>query len=426
MGWDSPTGGACPKARGSAQQVNICFVSREYPTEDHAGGIGTYTEKTARALARLGERVSVITEAVDQPSVRVEEGVRVHRLPRSEGTRVGRLPHARTLARTRAVAEAVWQLAEPPDILQACEHGAEAFWYSLHAHPRTKLVTRLATPTAVVAELSPNAGLGALKVACLDWLERAQVRRSDAVFSMTDALADVVCRRWRIPRTEVATVHTGVDFAERFEADPAPLPPELEGVEFLLYFGRLEERKGVHILAEALPEILAAHPELHCVFAGNNFLSYRGGTMQEFVERCNAAYRDRLHFYPRVPQKQLHSLLAAALLAVLPSLWEALANATLEAQDMGRPVVATTGCGFGEVVEDGRTGLLVPPGDVAALRGALLDLLADRRVLAEMSVAAKERTREVFSLDRTAQEHLAFYRALLDVPAPAPLGVVTA
>ena len=137
--------------------------------------------------------------------------------------------------------------------------------------------------------------------------------------------------------------------------------------------------------------------------------------MREFVERCNTAYRNRLHFYPRLRQRELYPLLEAALAVVLPSLWEALANATLEAQDMGKPVVATSGCGFGEVVVDGRTGLLVPPGDAAALGRALDFLLSDRERLAAMSEAARERARQ-FSLERTVAEQLAFYERLLRTP----------
>jgi glycosyltransferase involved in cell wall biosynthesis len=395
--------------------MNICLVSREYPSDDHAGGIGTYTEKTARGLAAVGQRVTVITEAVEEPSVQVEDGVTVHRLRRAEESRLGRLPHARMLARALAVSAAIERLPQPPEIVQACEHGAEAFWYSLRDHRPTKLVTRLATPSAIVAELSPNSGVSSLKVACLDWLERMQTKRSDAVFAMTNALADAVASRWDIPRESLSVVPTGIDFATRLAPQAAMLPEELQGIEFILYFGRLEERKGVHVLAEALPEVLRRHQHLHVVFAGNNFLTYRGGTMRQFVERCNTAYRNRLHFYPRLRQRELYPLLEAALAVVLPSLWEALANATLEAQDMGKPVVATSGCGFGEVVVDGRTGLLVPPGDAAALGRALDFLLSDRERLAAMSEAARERARQ-FSLERTVAEQLAFYERLLRTP----------
>jgi glycogen(starch) synthase len=404
--------------------MDICLISREYPTDDHAGGIGTYTEKTARGLARLGQSVTVITESTGAPSRRVEEGVTVHRLAPAETTPMGRLPNARTLARSRMVAEALWRLPRPPQIVQACEFGGEAFWYSLRPHPGSKLVTRLATPTFLVSELSPHAGgvapAEAVKARLLGWLERVQTRRSDAIISPSDALANIVSRRWGIPRGRIVTARTGVDFARRYAERAEPLPAELHGQEYLLYVGRLEERKGLHILAQALPEVLAAHPGLRFVFVGNNFMTYQGQPMQAYIERCNAPYRDRLHFFTRLPQARLYSLLESALFAVFPSLWESVPNVALEALDMGKPVVATRDCGFGEVVEDGRSGLLVPGGDVDALRRAMLSLLADRSRLARMSEAAKARA-QVFGLDRVVEQLLDFYRGLQPLAAGAVL-----
>jgi glycosyltransferase involved in cell wall biosynthesis len=391
--------------------MNVCLVSREYPSEDHAGGIGTYTEKTARALARMGQSVTVITEAIGTPSVRVEEGVEVHRL--APATLLGplSLPYTRSLARARAAAAAIHDLRRVPDIVQVCECGAEGFWYSLGDHPATTLVTRLATPSVVVAELSPHAGGQRIRTAYMDWMERTQTRRSNAVISPSAALAEVVSERWGIPSQSITVIRTGVDFAARHAATAAELPPELAGCDFLLYFGRLEERKGVHVLAEALPEVLERYPTLHFVFAGENYLTYRGGPMQAYVERCNARDRDRLHFLPRLTQDRLHPILQSALFVVLPSLWESLANAALEALDMGKPIVATRGCGFGEVVEDGRSGLLVPPADVAALRGAMLTLMADRTRLHEMSDAARAAA-EGFRLPHVAAQLLGFYETL--------------
>lgn len=387
--------------------MNICLVSREYPTDDHAGGIGTYTEKTARGLARLGPVVHVVTETVEAPSTRVEDGVTVHRVARPAA---GRL---RTIAWARAVAQTVAGLPVAPDILQACEHRGEASWWAIRRPRKTRLVTRLATPSFLVQALNHDTREGALRTRLyIDWLERFQTYRSDAVISLTDALADIVARRWRLRRERITTILNGVDFADRYAATAGPLPNELRGKTYLLYFGRLEERKGVHILAQALPSVLAAYPNLHVVFAGNNLLLYRGMPMESFVRACNAEHRDRLHFFPRLKQRDLYPLLDQALVAVLPSLWEALGNVSLEALDMGKPVVATLGCGFAEVVEDGVSGVLVPPADVGALRDALLALLSDPPRLAAMALAAKRRAREL-SLELMTKRLLAFYETVL-------------
>lgn len=397
--------------------MNICLISQEYPSAEHTGGIGTYTEKTARALVQLDQTVCVITEATGLAAVTREDGVEVRRLA------VPRTRRLRVVARAWAVAKAVAGLPCVPDIVQACEYRAEAFWIA-RRHPRTKLITRLATPTFLAHQLSTHTMQGRLRARVyVDWLERRQTTRSDAVISVSDALADVVCARWRIPRDRVRTIHNGVDFAQRYAAEAVSLPDALRGKDYVIYFGRLEERKGVQVLAEALPDVLAKHPALHVVFAGNS-MPYRGQPMRTYVERCNAAFQGRLHFFPRLQQRDLHSLVAHALLAVAPSLWEALGNVCLEAQDLGKPVIATLGSGFGEVVEQGRSGLLVQPGDAQALRDALLSLLGDRGRLAQMSAAARIRAQD-FRLDQRAGELLRFYQEVVASPArrmePEPL-----
>src|ERR1700692_864823 len=173
--------------------MNVCLISSEYPTDHHGGGIGTYTEKTARALVRAGVDVAVLTETEDAPSEGEEEGVLVYRLANPGRARL------RTLARSYAVDRAVRQLARRPDIVQACEYGAEAAVYSLRPRRGTKLVTRLATPSFVVRELNANGvSTGGISRFQVDRLERLQTRRSDGVISISRAISKVVADRWNI------------------------------------------------------------------------------------------------------------------------------------------------------------------------------------------------------------------------------------
>lgn len=386
--------------------MNICFVSSEYPTADHKGGIATYTEKTARALARRDLNVSVITEGEEPALVRVEEGVRV--IPvMSPRTR------PRIVGRALAVDRALRALPLRPDIVQSCEYRAEAVAYALRQHRGSRLVTRLATPSFLVGQLN-----GELNGGAWGWtrnrLERLQTRRSDAIISPTQALADIVSEQWGIGRDHIRIIRTGVDFAARYASQEAELPPELTEHEYIIYFGRLEERKGVHILAQALPRVMEARPQLHVVFVGE-VQEYRGMPMRSFIDGCAGPYRDRLHFFPRVGQRELYPLLSGALCAVLPSIWENLANTCLEALDVGKPVIATQGCGFGEVVEHGQSGLLVPPGHVMALEQAMLSLLSNQNLLERFSIAAKERAAH-FALHRTVDDLFSFYQSLLQSP----------
>jgi glycosyltransferase involved in cell wall biosynthesis len=109
-----------------------------------------------------------------------------------------------------------------------------------------------------------------------------------------------------------------------------------------------------------------------------------------------------------MPQRDLFPIIAGARLVVLPSLWENLANTCLEAMQLGRPIVATLGCGFGEVMEDGVSGLLVPPGDAEALAGRVVDALNDLALLERVGQGARRRVGD-FAIDAMAERLVGYY-----------------
>jgi glycosyltransferase involved in cell wall biosynthesis len=391
-----------------AERLRICMISREFPPETHLGGIGTYTYKTSAALARLGHDVHVITTAHKPAAIYQERGVTVHRI--QEAVRGRYVPSS--LAHARAVSSAIARIPVPFDVVQACEWGAEAFWYASMPWRKTPLVTRLATPLFVIErinEVTPSRGPRGGVVTRT--LERAQTHLSDGIISPTRALARIVSEAWHIPPERITIVPTGSSQEAPAYHQDASLPGALQGSPYLLYFGRLERRKGVHILGEALPAVLEAHPTLRAVFVGED-VTLNGRPFAEIIRAHNAPYADRLIFLPRLPQRELFPMIRAAQVVVLPSLWENLANTCLEAMQLGRPVVATWGCGFEEVIEDGVSGALVPPGDVEALRDCLLSLLADDAPRARMGNAAEQRA-NAFRLDVMAARLADYYTTLV-------------
>jgi glycosyltransferase involved in cell wall biosynthesis len=154
---------------------------------------------------------------------------------------------------------------------------------------------------------------------------------------------------------------------------------------FVLYAGRLAEEKGI-------PELVEAARGLPLVVAGD-------GPLRGLVP-------DALGF---VPHEQLEQLYDRAAVVVLPSHREGLPLCVLEAMAHGRPVVATPVGGIPQLVEDGRTGYLVPPGDPTALREALLRLLASAELRARMGAAARERVAGMCSWERVTEQTLDAY-----------------
>jgi glycogen synthase len=378
--------------------LRIGIISRELPP--HGGGIGSWSSKAARGLARLGHEVHLFTEAHgDGPVDHGVDGVQVHRL------RPPRLrPHS--IAWAWAAAHAVRKTGRF-DVIQACEWDAEAILYALR--PRAPLVTRLATPHYLVQAINEAPRAQRLRSALTSRLERAQARRSRRVISPTHALAARVASKWRLDEGSIAVVPTGID------------PPRLSGtripdflveVPYILYFGRLEIRKGVDVLIDALPSVLSDHPDMHCVLIGED-LTMHGVAFADYArERC-PQHSDRIHFLPRMPHAELFEIVAHARVVAIPSRWENLANTCLEAMVLERAVITTSGSGFDEVLTDGVNGLLVPPGDSAALATALHQVLADPRLAERLGAAARRRA-EDFTVDRMAANLVRVYESAVD------------
>jgi glycosyltransferase involved in cell wall biosynthesis len=341
------------------------------------GGIGAYTEKTSRTLAALGHEVHVLIPGTSQLTTEIVDGVRMHRVP------TGRI-RPRALARSLAVSRALRSLGHL-DIVQACEWEGEAWWYSLR--PGASLVTRLATPHFVVEDHEQLTRRQRWHTFVRRWLERSQTRRSAQVISPSTTLAGEVARRWRLRPESITIVPTGIRHPR---AAAGSLPEDLHDMEYVLYFGRLERRKGVDTWIDALPEVLASRPSLHAVFVGED--TGLGG--RSFVdiarERCGE-YWSRLHFLPELPQARLFPIVAAARMVVMPSRSESLANACLEAMALGRPVVATKGTGLAELITDGIDGFLVRPGDVAALASTVRTAVSDDALLSRVRHSARLR-----------------------------------
>lgn len=168
--------------------------------------------------------------------------------------------------------------------------------------------------------------------------------------------------------------------------------------------GALVERKGIDVLLEALERLGAAGPRLWVAGDGPE-----AGAL--------AARADALGLQARVAwlgrRTDVPDLLAACDIFVMPSRAEGLGVAALEAMAAGRPVVASRVGGLGEVVIDGRTGRLVPPGDPAALAAALAELGPDESSRSALGAAGRERLAQGFLAEQMVDAYEALYDEVL-------------
>jgi glycosyltransferase involved in cell wall biosynthesis len=373
--------------------LKIAIISRELPP--HGGGIGSWSLKAATGLARLRNDVHLFTEnRGEEACERDVPGLHIHRVDPANLR-----PHsvAWALAASRAV------LAQDPhDVVQACEWDAEAIVYSLR--PGAPLVTRLATPHFLVQAVNQAPWHQRWRSQFTSNMERVQSRRSRALISPTRILAREVAHRWRLDASAIQVVPTGIDPPE---LTPAAIPDFLGEAPYILYFGRLEIRKGVDVLIDALPAIFETHRDVHCVLIGED-LTYHGVPFPEYTRQRCPGYGRRIHFLPRMEHARLFNIVANAAIVAIPSRWENLANTCLESMVLGRTIVASSGSGFDEVLTDGVDGLLVPPGDASALASAVSALLSDPARSQRLGAAARRRAAD-FTVDGMAARLMEVY-----------------
>jgi len=205
-------------------------------------------------------------------------------------------------------------------------------------------------------------------------LVRRLLRPARAVICVSPALADAM------RGIGIANVHEipyGVEIPDETGAEDDP--------PAVLFAGRLSPEKRIDVVAaatEGLPRIVAGD-----------------GPLRDLLP-------DALGF---VPQRELFGLFDRAAVVVLASEREGLPNVVLEAMARGKTVVSTPVGGIPAVIEDGKTGLLVPVGDAAATRAAIERALADPELRRRIGAAAREHVREYCSWDRVTERTLAVY-----------------
>jgi glycosyltransferase involved in cell wall biosynthesis len=256
-------------------------------------------------------------------------------------------------------------------------------------------------------QLSANRWLLAPKRLVYRLLYRAGARRVDGMIAVSDDVAAALRSSFRPPAGKLVTIANGVDL-ERY-GKPVDRRVILERVgipedaRVLIVVAKLMEQKGHAVLLHAIRPLLDRHPDLHVLLVGDGPLRQ---SLIATVGQLPAPERIRMVGN----RSDVSDLLAASDLFVLPSLWEGLPMALLEAMASGLPVVATDVSGSSQVVVDNETGILVPPGNVDRLRAAIATILADPAGADRMADAGRDRVKRLYSARTQAARHAEIYR----------------
>jgi alpha-maltose-1-phosphate synthase len=379
-----------------AGRLRVALLTREYPPEVY-GGAGVHVEYLARELAGLVD-LTVHCQGPDRP------GAVAHQAwDRLAGANQALQTISADLSMTAAVAGA--------DLVHSHT------WY---ANLAGFLAAQLyGIPHVVTAHsLEPLRPWKAEQLgggyALSSWCERTAVEAAAAVIAVSDGMRDDVLAAYpAVAASRVRVIRNGIDTVE-YSPDPGTDVLERFGVDpqrpSVVFVGRVTRQKGLPVLLRAAAGLDRAAQLVIC--AGQADTPELAAEVGELARELRASRGGVTWISGMLAKHQVIQLLTHATLFACPSLYEPLGIVNLEAMACGTAVVGSRVGGIPEVVADGETGLLVPPGEPGALAEAMNVLVADQRLAAEMGRRGRARADAEFGWAGIAAHTAALYAEL--------------
>ena len=399
----------------------IALVSSSFAP--YRGGVEEHVRHTAAALTARGHEVVIWTvDRGEHLGVGTVDGITVRYLPTPlHAARVGSLTR---FARQVPGAWRAWRAAarqDRPSLLHVHCFGPNGLY-------AVTLAQRLGLPLVVTShgETFMDAAVFADSALLRAGLRRA-LRRASAVTGVSEAVLTDLRGRFGLAHGSVIAngvpalvtgrtgLHEGAHESAHDGAHDGPPAAFAEGTgpvgggqtPTIFAVGRLEPVKGFDVLLAALPRVLAFVPDARVRLGGSGSAS---GSLADQIGRLGLT--DSVTPLGPLTGDQVAVGMASADVVVVPSRREAFGIVILEAWRAGTPVVASRVDGIAGLVEDGVTGLLVPPGDAPALAQACVRVLTDPALATALSAAGSVAVQS-FSWDSVAQAYARIYSEVL-------------
>lgn len=376
--------------------MHIAFLTTEYPPLP-SGGIGTSIRNLARALVKIGHRVTVIGWGANAEFD--DQGVQVRFLTaKGYPPKTGWLLSRRRIQQElrRMVHEEALQIVEAPD------------WCGLSAgiHPGCPLVIRCNGSAVYFAHILREKVRPAVR-----WAEWLALRHADAVASVSRFTADTTSQLFGL-KEKIQVIPNGIDISHF-----SPAPPEQTEQSTIVYVGTIVRKKGVLDLCRAFSRLVEQLPEARLRLIGRDTPDKQTGAPSTW-ELCrlelSPAANGRTEYLGPKPYSEVQEHVQRATICVFPSYAEAMPLSWLEAMACAKPLVAYDIGWAGEVIENGSTGLLVAKGDLEQLAETMMHLLQNPALRASLGQSGRKRVENLFSAERVACQSAEWYGQVIN------------
>lgn len=369
--------------------MRLCFVCSEYPPSPH-GGIGSVTQILARGLVRKGHSVRVIGlyRNPGEQACQTDQGVEVWRMKLPGGpfliARYQLFSKIAQWARTREI-----DLVEAPDW-----EGWSALWPSLSV----PLIIRLHGSCSYFAR-----EMGSAYDRMTFWLERDALRRCDSYCSVSQYTAARTRDLFHLRTAASAVIYNPVELR-------TPAPFTERSPDRVVFTGTLTAKKGVLSLIDAWPIVKRRFKQAELHIYGKDGVAESRTSMREcLVKRLPFEVVDSVFFHGHRSRVEVLDALHTARAAIFPSHAEAFAMAPLEAMAEGCPTIYSRLGSGPELIDDGETGLLINPNSPVEIAQAMMRLLENDCLSAQLGAAGYERALRAFSTQHILSQNECFY-----------------
>ena len=366
------------------------FVKLLFLTDDLGGGTGNHLLSMLKHWDKQAWRIKIVSKI---PSLdRVAPDVPVETIPAPR--LLNRLPFTQLKA-MNWLRNSLGKNAPAPDLIHSF-----FFWSIIYG----RLLKRMGKVKALI-ENREDTGF-AWGVHEYAWL-RATRMIPDRVVCVSEAVREVVLEREKLDKRRVVVIHNGIDPLEQ-SGESGYLRQELGLSEEHLVVGMVANYnrpvKGFTYLLDAIPAIVSEVPSARFLFVG--------GVDALLKEKVKALEIGRFITFAGY-RKDINQCYEAMDLSVLTSLSEGLSITLLESMNHGLPVVATRVGGNPELVEDGKSGYLVPPKDAQALANRIVQLLRSEELRRRMGEEGRRRVESGFQMQDVAGKYQELYKCVL-------------
>jgi glycogen synthase len=389
-------------ADGILGAMKALLITREYPPHIY-GGAGVVVDQLSIALSR---RMAVEVRCFGEREPRTD-GIAVRGYTPWDRLKAGADgPRFAPALETLSIALAMARDPVDADVAHAHTWYADMAGLWVRMLHRIPFIVTLHSMEPLRPWKADQLGTGYL---VSSWIEKTGVETADRVIAVSRQMREDILAHFHVDPAKVVVIHNGID-PDRFQRTDRRDALDKWGVRppYVLFVGRITDQKGIFHLLDAAPSLPDGVQVVLCASAPDT------PEIEERLKRAVPQHRNVTWIPAMVPVSEVVQLYSHAAVFVCPSVYEPFGLINLEAMSCGTAVVASGVGGILEVVEDGKTGLLVPPARPEELAGAIRALLGDPARARAMGQAGRRRVEDHFSWASVAERTEAVYRDAIE------------